>query len=114
MDTRPGEATVDERFAGIGLRSIGSVTELAVGGRDAVPANASTVVLNVTATDVRGSGFVTVWPCGSSQPLASNLNVVAGQTVPNAVVAGLGSGGTVCLFTSAATHLVVDVTGYFT
>ncbi len=113
LDTRPGEPTIDGDFAGDGLRLGGSVTELVVGGRDKVPAGATTVAMNVTATDVRGPGFVTVWPCGSKQPLASNLNVVAGATVPNAVIARLGSGGTICLFTLSDAHLIVDVTGYF-
>ena len=56
---------------------------------------------------------MTVYPCGSQQPLASNLNYVGGQTVPNAVIARVGSGGAVCLFVSEGTHLVADVTGYF-
>ena len=45
------------------------------------------VVLNVTVTDAQGPGFVTVYPCGAVRPLASSLNFVAGQTVPNAVIA---------------------------
>src|SRR5258707_4837659 len=44
-------------------------------------------VLNVTVVDAAAPGFVTVFPCGAPQPLASNLNFVAGQTVPNAVIA---------------------------
>ncbi|MUH50870.1 MAG: N-acetylmuramoyl-L-alanine amidase [Actinobacteria bacterium] len=46
-------------------------------------------------------------------PTASNLNFVAGQTVPNAVIAKLGTNGKVCLYTSAVTHLIVDVNGVF-
>ena len=46
-------------------------------------------------------------------PNASSVNYVAGQTVANAVVSKVGSGGRVCLFTSASTDLVVDVTGYY-
>ena len=53
-----------------------------------------------------------VFPSDSGRPNASNLNYVAGQTVPNAVIARLGPGGTVCLFNSGATHLVVDVSAY--
>ena len=56
---------------------------------------------------------MTVYPCGQPTPLASNLNFVPGQTVPNAVISKLGAGGQVCLFTSAASHLVVDAGGYF-
>ena len=93
--------------------SAGGVVELAVAGRAGVPGDASAVVLNVAVTGTQGAGFVTVFPCGSPRPNAANLNYVVGQTVPNAVVAKIGTGGKVCLFTLAGTDLVVDVNGYF-
>jgi hypothetical protein len=89
------------------------VTELAVGGRGGVATNATAAVLNVTATDPVGEGYVTVYPCGRPRPLASSLNFMPGATVPNGVITRLGSGGRVCLFVSTTTHLVVDVSGYF-
>jgi len=54
-----------------------------------------------------------VYPCGIDGPLASNLNFVQGQTVPNAAITKVGTNGDVCIFNSQATHLVADVTGYF-
>ncbi|MBK5331753.1 MAG: excalibur calcium-binding domain-containing protein [Ilumatobacteraceae bacterium] len=39
---------------------------------------------------------------------------LVGQTVPNAVIARLGSGGSLCLYSLGATHLIVDVAGYLT
>jgi hypothetical protein len=91
----------------------GQVIELAVGGRFGVPTGASAVVLNVTATEPDAGGFVTVWPCGQPRPLASNLNVAAGQTVANAVVARPGVDGKVCVYTLGAAHLVADLQGWF-
>jgi hypothetical protein len=49
------------------------------------------------------------------------VNYVAGQTVPNLVIAKLGLGsagqrpivGVVCFYSMAATDLVADVSGYF-
>ena len=79
-----------------------------------MPSNATAVVLNVTVTGTQGSGYVTVYPCDASQPTASNLNYTAGKTIPNAVVTKLSATGTVCLYTLAATDMIVDVTGYFT
>ena len=75
--------------------------------------DASAVVLTVTVTEPGAAGFVSVFPCGSGVPLASSVNFVAGATVANSVVSGVGVGGRVCVFTSAATQLVVDVNGYF-
>ena len=87
---------------------------LSVVGRGGVPSGATAVVLNVTAVDASASGYVTVYPDGSARPLASNLNVGPGQTVPNLVVAKLGSNGKVCLYNHAGTvDLVADVNGYF-
>ena len=113
LDTRPGTKTVDGQFAGTGLRPGTSVLELDVAGRGGVPGDAAAVALNVTVTQPTAAGFVTVYPCGVDIPAASNLNFVAGDTIPNAVIAKLGTNGRVCLYTNVATHLIVDVTGYF-
>ena len=67
--------------------------QLQVGGVAGVPADAAAVTLNVTVTNPSAAGFVTVWPCGQPRPLASNLNYVAGQSVPNLVLAKLGAAG---------------------
>ena len=47
-------------------------------------------------------------------PLASNLNFVANQTVPNLVIAKLGANGQVSLFNSSgSTDIVADIVGWF-
>ena len=62
-----------------------------------------------------------MWPAGQSQPTGSNINTVAGTTVPNLVVVRLPtSGGTdvvgrINLYNAAgSTHILVDVLGYYT
>ena len=55
---------------------------------------------------------MTVFPCGQAVPEASNLNYRAGQTIPNAAVVKLDVSGRVCVYTSAASGLIVDVNGY--
>ena len=87
--------------------------QLPVGGQAGVPGNAAAVVMNVTVTNPAAAGFVTVWPCGAAQPLASNLNYVAGQNVPNLTISQLGAGGKVCFYSMVATDLVADVAGFF-
>jgi hypothetical protein len=81
--------------------------------RAGVPVGTSAVVLNVTATEAAIPGFITVFPCGTDQPTASNLNYVAGSTIPNLVIAQVGLTGKVCIFNSAPTHVVADLAGYF-
>lgn len=90
-----------------------AVQQLVVTNRAGVPTDAKAVVVNVTVTRPSAAGFVTVWPCGQAQPNASNLNFAVGQTVPNLVLAKVGASGMLCLSSSAPTHLIVDVAGYF-
>ena len=113
LDTRDGYTTIDGQAQGGGQHDAGSTTILHVTGRGGVPNDATAVVLNVTIADAIGPGFVTVYPCGAPQPLASNLNYTTGSIIPNAVITKIGDNGTVCIFTSNATQLLADVNGYF-
>ena len=113
VDTRPTGETIDNAQAQGGARPAGSIMKVDVAGRDVVPADASAVVLNVTVTGTKDPGFATVFPCGGRTPTASNLNYGANDTIPNAVITKIGENGQVCVFTSAATDLIVDITGYF-
>jgi hypothetical protein len=70
-------------------------------------------VFNVTVTETDGPGFVTVYPCGVTRPVVSNLNFVAGQTVPNLVSVQLNGSGEACFYTQTGTHLVVDLSGVY-
>jgi hypothetical protein len=111
-DTRPGSGRPN---AG---RTLGSASTLTVQvtGAGGVPASGvSAAILNVTVTNTSAPGVLTVWPAGAARPLASNLNWVAGQTVPNRVFVPLGSGGQVSIFNFwGLADVVVDVSGYFT
>jgi len=109
LDTRSGNGAPAAKVGA------GSTLTLQVAGRGGVPASGvSAVVLNVTVTDPTASGYLTVWPTGEALPTVSNLNFAAGQTVPNLVVAKLGSGGKVSLYNSAGqTHLIADVAGWY-
>ena len=89
---------------------------LKVTGEGGVPTSGvSAVVLNVTVTGPTGASWLTVWPDGTTEPTASALNYVPGETVPNRVVAAVPADGKVDLVAaSGTTEVVADVTGYFT
>ena len=89
------------------------MTELTVTGRGGVPVDSAAVALNVTAVNARAAGFVTVWPCGTTQPTASNLNYATGATIPNAVITKVGTAGKVCFYTQSAIDLIVDTNRQF-
>jgi hypothetical protein len=106
LDTRGGRAL------GPGARLDLPVAGPASGG--AVPAGAVAVAMNVTAVEPSAGGYLTVWPAGRTRPTASNVNMVAGQTVPNLVVSGVGADGSISVFNAAgSTDVLVDVLGWF-
>jgi hypothetical protein len=78
-----------------------------------VPSTATAVVLNVTVTAPTGGGFLTVHAANVPRPETSNVNYVAGQTVPNVVITGLSVDGRIKIWTFAEAHVIVDVAGWF-
>ncbi len=97
VDTRP-----DGKFAA------GETREYQVG--DGVAA----VAINVVATETAGPGFLTVFPCDADRPIASNVNFyMAAQTASNHVTVRVDDEGKVCVFSSIAAHVVVDVEGVY-
>ena len=89
----------------------GGTLTLNVAGSFGVPADATAVVLNITAVSPTGPGFLTAYPTGSAQPLASNLNYTAGEVVPNLVEVGTGTRER-SRSTRGQADVVVDLEGY--
>ena len=90
----------------------GAVLDLPLVGA-AVPVGAAAVVVTLTATQADGAGFVTAYPCSTARPVASNVNVVAGASVPNLATVAVGTGGDICIYVSVATHVLVDLAGWY-
>jgi hypothetical protein len=111
VDTRPGESTVDGELAGTGRVPAGGRLEIETWGRGGVPVGAEAVVLNVVAAEPSDIGFLTIFPCGGTVPLASNLNHTQPYTT-NMVFTPVGAGGKVCVYSRAETDLVVDVNAF--
>ncbi len=107
LDTRVGTGAPVGRILAEGR------VELQVAGLAGIPpSGVEAVTMNVTATNPAAAGYITAWPCDQPQPEASNLNVRAGSDVPNLVTVKLSAAGTVCLFSSIATHLLADVAAW--
>ncbi|MBM0234044.1 right-handed parallel beta-helix repeat-containing protein [Micromonospora sp. STR1_7] len=79
-----------------------------------LPSDATAVILNVTASGPTANGVLKLFPAGAAVPVASNLNFVAGQTIPNLVIVPV-TGGRVSIHneSSGSTHVVADLAGYF-
>jgi hypothetical protein len=115
-DTRPNGQTIDSGIQDTGTVAAGTVLQVQVGGRGGLPATMGAVVLNVTSTESAAGGFLTVFAClgsNSPRPPSSNLNFPAGRTIANAVITAVSGSGTLCVYTSKSTHLIVDVSGFY-
>ena len=113
LDTRSGLG------AAAGPVGAADVRDLQVVDGVRVPADATAVVLNVTATAATArSTDVRVYPTPAADdapPTVSTLNLGAGETVANLVTVAVGAGGRVRLRNAlGSTHLVADLAGYST
>lgn len=111
LDTRPNEKTFDGNSQGTGALAAAGMKALQVGNRGQVPLNATSAIMTVAVKAI-GNGYVTLWPCGSQRPTASTINFTAGTIVANTIITSIGTNQSVCFYSSAQVHLIVDVTGY--
>lgn len=107
LDSRSGVGTAARPWGE------GEVRTVAVAGRGSVPADATAVIANLTATNTTAWGFLSAWPAGAAQPASSNLNFLGGQTVPNLVMLKLGAGGSLSISNGpGSANVLLDVMGY--
>ena len=85
------------------------------GSAAVVPVDALGLVVNVTAVDTTGAGFLAVYPGGSSYPGTSLLNYGVGDTVANSTSVGCGPGATLTVRCGGGGvgHVIIDVMGYY-
>lgn len=77
-----------------------------------LPATAKAYSFNVTAVPPGPLGYLTIWPAGSTMPVASALNALDGSITANAAIVPAAN-GSVSVFVSAPSHVVLDANGYF-
>ncbi len=109
VDSRSGVGTSASPFGPNETRN------LQVAGVGGVPANATAVMLNVTAVDTDSWGWLTVWPTNQRKPDSSNLNWDGGRVVPNMVMVAVGANGSISVYNDLGhTNVLVDIFGYVT
>ncbi|MEV4559955.1 PKD domain-containing protein [Kitasatospora sp. NPDC049285] len=112
LDTRDGTGAARSQVAAgssIPVRIAGNAGGL-------LPSSGITAVaLNVTVTNPRSDGHLTVYPSGQQAPNASNVNYTQGQTIANAVIVPVGADGSIRVLNGgwAQTDVIVDVVGYY-
>ncbi len=112
VDTRPSEGKTGlfgpPAIAGQGSRDIPIPT-----GSCPVPATAAAYSVSVTVVPPGPLGYLTVWPTGQPQPYVSTVNSTDGSVVANAAIVPAGTDGSISVFASNDTDLVIDINGYF-
>jgi DNA-binding beta-propeller fold protein YncE len=77
--------------------------------------HASAAAVNLTATNPKQGGFVSVWPAGTPQPQVSTLNVEhPGQTIANFAIVPLSLDGSIDIWTDTQADVIIDLLGIFT
>ncbi|HEX8999038.1 MAG TPA: hypothetical protein VGB07_03995 [Blastocatellia bacterium] len=98
---------------GNALSANNTLTLPAQGACTGIPATAKAVSGNITVVP-QGAGYLTLFPSSASQPTVANSNFASGEVTNNVFTVALGaSDGAFKIFSSATTHLIVDVTGYY-
>jgi len=72
------------------------------------------VSLNITVTNTLGAGYIVLYPQDGTFPPVSTLNYGVGQTIANAAVVPLGTGGAIRVVAGVSgTDLIIDTNGYY-
>jgi hypothetical protein len=78
-----------------------------------IPATARAYSLNVTVVTRGALAFLTIFPTGQQQPLVSTLNSFDGRIKANAAIVPAGTGGSISVFATNQTDVILDINGYF-
>ncbi len=105
------ERVVDTR-SNIGGVRLGAGQTLTVDLAGRVPADATAAAFNLTAVGGSNGGYLTAYPCGQARPNTSVVNHTAVEARPNNVIVGL-TNRRFCIYSYAASDVIVDLTGYF-
>ena len=78
-----------------------------------LPAGSTAAAVNLTAVGPAADGFLTAHPCVPTPPTVSSVNYTRGADRGALAVVPVTTARTLCVLTSAAADLVVDVQGAF-
>lgn len=111
---------VDTRPSGGKSGSYGPPTLLRGTSRDipilqggcGIPATARAYLVNVTVVPSGPLAYLTLFPSGQPIPLVSTLNSFQGRVVSNMAIVPAGAGGSIGVFASDTTDVILDLNGY--
>ncbi len=120
-DTRAGQGTPYSTGVKLGKGQTMTIVIAGVtipGGSVPVPNGTTAVAGNVAVLGTVTGGFLVLYPANVARPLASTLNFSTNQTLANGFVMKLAEPGTsgagaIKIYSSATSHIIVDVNGFF-
>ena len=113
----PFQALTPFRFAdsrsniALGRLPANQQVRVQIAGRSGLPADITAISANFTGVGASAAGYLTASNCAEINPSFSTLNFEADDGVPNQAIIPLSS-GELCLFSSEATDIVIDINGY--
>jgi hypothetical protein len=78
-----------------------------------LPETAQAYSVNIAAVPTGSLGYLTAWPTGVARPLVASLNAPTGAITSNAALVPASTNGSIDIYANDATHVVIDVNGYF-
>ena len=91
-----------------------SVVDQQLTGSNGIPTDPlpSGAMVTVTLFAPQGIGWATAYPCAGGMPPTSIVNVVPNHVQSNAGLIPVDATGTVCVYVSVPTHVLLDVSGW--
>ncbi len=117
MDTRGlSGAPLPAAFSGTPrLANAGETITVPVFDTSVVPATGvAALVVNVTAANSAGTGYLQANPAGATGAVHSTVNYTSASASANTAIVPLGTNGEIQVFTNGAVNIIVDVVGYIT
>ena len=79
-----------------------------------IPASALAYSLNITVVPPGPVGYLTAYPTGQSLSPTAILNDVQGVIIGNAAIVAAGNSGSIDVYATDQTDLIIDINGYYT
>jgi hypothetical protein len=111
LDTRPGESGC--YLPGAPMAGGTTYTQQTQSACTNLTPTARALIGNATIVDPSAAGYLTFWPSNVTQPLIATSNYTQSQVFNRYFTIGLAPDGSFKRFSTANTHLVIDISGFF-
>jgi len=108
-DTRANNGAFGQPFMAGNTTRIFPVASSSCG----IPSGAQAYALNITVVPHQPLFYLTLWPTGQPQPVVSTLNSPDGRIVANAAIVPAGTNGSISVYVTDPTDVIIDINGYF-